>query len=96
MAVDYNEVSSRTKVLVNNEFHTVISTLTIYDAPTSEAEVNLVRETAQVVTPWRFMASVWGIHLIWSVSLPRLSFQIDDGMLTYLDRRLPEPKSALW
>ncbi|KAK8093238.1 NmrA-like family protein [Apiospora kogelbergensis] len=51
MAVDYNEVSSKIKILVNNEFHTVISTLTIYDAPTSEAEVNLVRGTAQVVTP---------------------------------------------
>ncbi|KAK5632191.1 hypothetical protein RRF57_007905 [Xylaria bambusicola] len=62
ISVDYNDVDSMAKVLADNKVHTIISALRVFDAPTSEAEVNLVRATVQAGNPKRFIASVWGIQ----------------------------------
>jgi hypothetical protein len=62
VAIDYSDVDSMAKVLADNDVHTVISALRVFDAATSEAEVNLVRATAQAGTTKRFVASVWGVQ----------------------------------
>jgi hypothetical protein len=69
------------KVLAENEVHTVISALRVLDAPTSEAEVNLVRATVQAGTPKRFVASVLGVDYP-ETYVPLIIFQIDGGILT--------------
>ncbi|KAF4341686.1 hypothetical protein FBEOM_4359 [Fusarium beomiforme] len=62
ISVDYSDVDSMAKVLDDNQVHTVISALRVYDPASSEAESNLVKATDQASTTKRFVASAWGIQ----------------------------------
>ncbi|EWG55511.1 hypothetical protein FVEG_13505 [Fusarium verticillioides 7600] len=50
------------KALDDNNVHTVISALRVFDPASSEAESNLVKAIAKANTPKRFIASAWGIE----------------------------------
>lgn len=50
------------KALDDNNVHTVISALRVFDPASSDAESNLVKATAKAKTPKRFIASAWGIQ----------------------------------
>lgn len=50
------------KALDDNNVHTVISALRVFDPASSEAESNLVKATAKAKIPKRFISSAWGIQ----------------------------------
>ncbi|KAG9498264.1 hypothetical protein J7337_011160 [Fusarium musae] len=58
----YSDVDAMAKALDDNNVHTVISALRVFDPASSEAESNLVKATAKANTPKRFIASAWGIE----------------------------------
>jgi hypothetical protein len=59
-AVDYNDVEQLTETLEANHVHTVISTISMYDATAAQAERNLVAAAAKSSSTKRFVASCWG------------------------------------
>ncbi|KAF5967094.1 hypothetical protein FCOIX_12143 [Fusarium coicis] len=62
VTLDYSDVDAMAKALDDNNVHTVISALRVFDPASSEAESNLVKATAKANTPKRFIASAWGIQ----------------------------------
>ncbi|PVH93056.1 NAD(P)-binding protein [Periconia macrospinosa] len=60
-AVDYSDVAGLTKTLEENNVHTVISAMVMYDAAAAQAEVNLVAAAAKSSCTVRFVASNWGL-----------------------------------
>ncbi|RBR16167.1 hypothetical protein FVER53590_13505 [Fusarium verticillioides] len=62
VTLDYSDVDAMAKALDDNDVHTVISALRVFDSASSEAESNLVKATAKANTPKRFIASTWGIE----------------------------------
>ncbi|PNP84974.1 hypothetical protein FNYG_01671 [Fusarium nygamai] len=62
VTLDYSDVDAMAKALNDNNVHTVISALRVFDPASSEAESNLVKATAKANTPKRFIASAWGIE----------------------------------
>jgi len=58
--VDYNNVEQLTKTLEENNVHTVISTIMMYDPVAAQAEINLVAAAAKSSPTKRFVASNWG------------------------------------
>lgn len=59
-AVDYNNVEQLTKTLEENNVHTVISAIVMYDPTAAQAEINLVAAAAKSSATKRFIASCWG------------------------------------
>jgi len=59
-AVDYNDVEQLTKTLEENNVHTVISTIVMFDPAAAQAEINLVAAAAKSSPTKRFVASNWG------------------------------------
>lgn len=59
-AVDYSDVAHLTKTLEENNVHTVISAMVMYDAAAAQAEVNLAAAAAKSSSTIRFVASNWG------------------------------------
>ncbi len=59
-AVDYNDVEQLTKTLEENNVHTVISTIVMFDPAAAQAEVNLVAAADKSSPTKRFVASNWG------------------------------------
>lgn len=59
-AVDYNDVEQLTKTLEENNVHTVISTIVMYDAVAAQSEMNLIAAAAKSSPTKRFVASNWG------------------------------------
>ena len=59
-AVDYNDVEQLTKTLEENNVHTVISAIVMFDPAAAQAEVNLVAAAAKSSPTKRFVASNWG------------------------------------
>ncbi|KAI1015496.1 hypothetical protein LB504_010965 [Fusarium proliferatum] len=57
VTLDYSDVDAMAKALDDNNVHTVISALRVFDPASSEAESNLVKATAKAKTPKRFIAS---------------------------------------
>ncbi|KAF5253914.1 hypothetical protein FANTH_1239 [Fusarium anthophilum] len=62
VTLDYSDVDAMAKALDDNNVHTVISALRVFDSASSEAESNLVKATANANSPKRFIASAWGIE----------------------------------
>ncbi|KAF5574345.1 hypothetical protein FPANT_11811 [Fusarium pseudoanthophilum] len=62
VTLDYSDIDTMAKALDDNNVHTVISALRVFDPASSEAESNLVKATAKANTPKRFIASAWGIE----------------------------------
>ncbi|QGI68561.1 hypothetical protein CEK27_012532 [Fusarium fujikuroi] len=62
VTLDYSDVDAMAKALDDNNVHTVISALRVFDPASSEAESNLVKATAKAKIPKRFIASAWGIQ----------------------------------
>ncbi|KAF5621044.1 uncharacterized protein FTJAE_11384 [Fusarium tjaetaba] len=62
VTLDYSDIDTMAKALDDNNVHTVISALRVFDPDSSEAESNLVKATAKANTPKRFIASAWGIE----------------------------------
>jgi dTDP-4-dehydrorhamnose reductase len=60
IAVDYTNISQLTRVLEENNVHTVISTIMMYDPVAAQAERNLVAAADQALSTKRFVASNWG------------------------------------
>lgn len=59
-AVNYSDVAHLTKTLEENNVHTVISAMVMYDPSVAQAEVNLVAAAAKSSPTKRFVASNWG------------------------------------
>ncbi|KAG4282048.1 hypothetical protein FPRO06_10951 [Fusarium proliferatum] len=62
VTLDYSDVDAMAKALDDNNVHTVISALRVFDPASSDAESNLVKATAKAKIPKRFIASAWGIQ----------------------------------
>ncbi|KAF5701637.1 hypothetical protein FGLOB1_10085 [Fusarium globosum] len=62
VTLDYSDVDAMAKALDDNNVHTVISALRVFDPASSDAESNLVKATAKAKIPRRFIASAWGIQ----------------------------------
>ncbi|KAI1324805.1 NAD(P)-binding protein [Xylariaceae sp. FL0255] len=64
VAVDYTDVKSLTKILEDNEIHTVISTLSFKAAPgTTIPEVELVTAAGASGTTKRYVSNNWGVPI---------------------------------
>ncbi|KAF5535416.1 hypothetical protein FNAPI_12059 [Fusarium napiforme] len=62
VTLDYSDIDMMAKALDDNNVHTVISALRVFDPASCEAESNLVKATAKANTRKRFIASAWGIE----------------------------------
>ncbi|CVL06876.1 uncharacterized protein FMAN_11970 [Fusarium mangiferae] len=61
VTLEYSDVGAMAKALDDN-VHTVISALRVFNTASTEADSNLVKATAQAKIPRRFVASAWGIQ----------------------------------
>jgi predicted dinucleotide-binding enzyme len=60
LAVDYTNVEQLTKTLEENNIHTVISTIVMYDPAAAQAERNFIAAADKSSCTKRFVASNWG------------------------------------
>lgn len=59
-AVDYTDVEQLKDTLEKNNVHTVISTITMLDPVSAEAEQNMIVAADKAACTKRFVASSWG------------------------------------
>lgn len=60
IAVDYTNVEELTKTLEENNIHTVISTIVMYDPEAAKAERNFIAAAEKSSCTKRFVVSNWG------------------------------------
>jgi hypothetical protein len=60
IAVDYTNVEELTKTLEENNIHTVISTIVMYDPEAAKAERNVIAAAEKSSCTKRFVVSNWG------------------------------------
>ncbi|KAL6872128.1 NAD(P)-binding protein [Trichoderma novae-zelandiae] len=60
IAVDYGNVAETAQKLASNNVKVIISTISVMDAASGTAQVNLVKAASQSGTVKRFVASEWG------------------------------------
>jgi hypothetical protein len=58
--VDYSNVAETAQKLASNNVEVIISTISVMDATSGAAQVNLVRAASQSGTVKRFISSEWG------------------------------------
>lgn len=58
--VDYNNVEQLTQTLNENNVHTVISTIMMYDPTAAQSERNLIAAADKSSSTKRFVQSNWG------------------------------------
>ena len=60
IAVDYTDVEELTKTLEENNIHTVISTIVMYDPEAAQAERSFIAAADKSSCTKRFVVSNWG------------------------------------
>lgn len=58
--IDYSDIQGVTELLVSQNVHTVISTISVTTEATSAAQVNLIKAAAKSSTVKRFIPTGWG------------------------------------
>jgi hypothetical protein len=59
--VDYNNIENLTKILEDNNVHTIISTIAMRDAVASQSELSMIAAATKSFSTKRFVASSWGL-----------------------------------